>query len=543
MARKPAAEAQALAEYHRKRKFDQTPEPAGSERSRPAAKPRFVIQMHRATRLHYDFRLEADGVLKSWAVPKGPSLDTGEKRLAMMVEDHPLDYRDFEGVIPAGNYGAGSVIVWDRGWYKLLEGTSVSDQIAKGSLKFELHGKKLHGAFALVHIKGRGGEENAWLLIKERDGYVDPAWRVEDHDESVKSGKRLADIAADPRSKTWTSSRPATHAAVPAPRVTAATLPANVQPMLATAADRPFDDPKWLYELKWDGYRALATIERDGSVQLASRNGNDLLAKLPEFEALPEAFRERPLIVDGEICVIDAAGRPSFGALQERLDRFGRAGKREAAATFVVFDLLYGGGRDLRGEPLERRKAMLESLLTGTGPVLYSKHVVGTGSELFTFAKEHSIEGIMAKRRDSPYAGRRSRDWLKIKTRLRQECVIGGWTEPRGSRRHFGALLLGLYEGDRFVYVGSVGTGFDARKLEAIAAKLSPLQRKRSPFEVTPKTETPAHFVKPEVVAEIEFSEWTRDGQARQAAFVGLRYDKDPRECVRERPIASSDVA
>ncbi len=543
MARKAAPEAQALAEYHRKRKFDETPEPAGSERTRPSARPRFVIQMHRATRLHYDFRLEAEGVLKSWAVPKGPSLDTHEKRLAMAVEDHPLDYREFEGTIPKGNYGAGAVIVWDRGWYKLLEGTSVSEQIAKGSLKFELHGKKLQGTFALVHIKGRGGEENAWLLIKERDDHVDPAWKIEEHPESVKTGKTLDDIAADPHSKQWTSSKPATHAAVKAPRVAAARLPAHVEPMLATSVDKPFDDAKWLYELKWDGYRAIATIERDGGVKLASRNGNDFLAKLPEFEALPDAFRERPLILDGEICVIDKQGRPSFGALQERLDRFGRAGKRETAATFVVFDVLYGGGRDQRGEPLERRKALLESLLTGEGPVLYSKHVIGKGSELFAFAKEHAIEGIMAKRRDSKYVGRRTRDWLKIKTRMRQECVIGGWTEPRGSRSHFGALLLGLYDGDDFVYVGSVGTGFDARKLASIAAKMAPLERKRSPFTVTPKTDTPAHFTSPELVAEIEFSEWTRDGLARQAAFIGLREDKDPRDCVREAVIATSDVA
>ncbi len=530
-----------LSAYAKKRDFAKTPEPSGDPaKAKPGRgkRQRFVVQMHRASRLHYDFRLEADGVLKSWAVPKGPSLDPGEKRLAMMVEDHPLEYRDFEGVIPAGNYGAGEVIVWDRGTYRLLEGTDTSEQIAKGSLKFELSGKKLHGGFALVHIKGRGGEENAWLLIKERDGAADPAWHIEDHAESVKSGKTLADVARDPRAPHWASSKPAAAPARAAPKGKLEAMPAVTSPMLATPVEAPFDDPDWLFELKWDGYRALAQIDRDGAVAIVSRNGNDYTAKLPELADLAEAFSERPLLVDGEIVVLDAAGRPSFAALQERLDRFGRTQPPKRPVTFVAFDLLYGNGRDLRGEPLETRKAVLESLLTGRGPVMFSKHVIGDGKKLFELAEARGLEGIVGKRRASTYQTRRSRDWVKVKTQARQEFAVGGWTEARGSRKYFGALLIGVYEKGDFVYAGSVGTGFDAKKLATVAAKLQPLERATPPFVRPPKTDTKAHWVTPSLVAEVAFTEWTRDGLLRHPVFVALRADKDAREIVRERPAA-----
>ncbi len=538
-AKSAADAAEALKTYAKKRDFGKTPEPsdaAGKTKPRRGKDLRFVIQMHRASRLHWDFRLEADGVLKSWAVPKGPTLELGEKRLAMHVEDHPLDYRDFEGIIPKGNYGAGEVIVWDRGTYRLLEGTDTTAQIAKGSLKFELFGKKLHGGFALVHIKGRGGEENAWLLIKERDDAVDPNWKIEDHAESVKSGKTVAEIAKDPRAPHWISNRPesSAHTAVKA-RPKAEPLPHELAPMLATLIEAPFDDPQWLFELKWDGYRAIAYIERDGTVALVSRNGNDFGPKFPELSDLAESFSERPLIVDGEICVLDDEGKPSFQALQERLDRFGRADPHKKTVTFVVFDLLYGNGRDLRGEPLEKRKAILESILTGKGPVLFSKHVEGDGKSLFALAQHRGLEGIMAKRRDSTYQDRRSRDWLKIKTGLRQEVVVGGWTEARGSRKHFGALLVGTYDGDELIYAGSVGTGFDGRKLAAIAKQMEPLARKTPAFAHPPKTDTPAHWISPTLVAEVSFAEWTRDGLMRQPVFVALRADKDPHDVVRER--------
>jgi bifunctional non-homologous end joining protein LigD len=537
----------ALETYAKKRDFSRTPEPSGATKTAAPSggkRLRFVVQKHDATRLHYDFRLEADGVLKSWAIPKGPSFDPHDKRLAMHVEDHPLDYRDFEGVIPKGNYGAGEVIVWDRGTYRLLEGTSTTEQIEKGSLKFELSGKKLHGAFALVHIKGRGGEENAWLLIKERDEFVDPAWKAEDHAESVKSGKTLADVARDPKARHWQSSRPAAaQSAARAPKGKIAALPDVPSPMLATSVEAPFDDPKWLFELKWDGYRALARIERDGSVTIASRNGNDFTKKFPELATLADAFSERPLIVDGEIVVLDAQGRPSFGALQERLDRFGRTKPDEHPVTFVAFDLLYGNGRDLRGEPLEARKAVLESILTGKGPVMLSKHVTGDGKQLFATAQEHGLEGIVAKRRSSTYQSRRTRDWVKIKALQGQEVVIGGWTEARGSRKHFGALLAGVYRDGEFVYVGSVGTGFDDKKLAAIAAKLASLARKTSPFAEKPKTDTVAHWVTPALVAQVTYSEWTRDGLMRHPVFVALRSDKDPHEVVRERSVSARGVA
>ena len=533
------APTEALKTYAKKRNFSRTPEPSDAPgKTKPRGKDlRFVIQMHRASRLHWDFRLEADGVLKSWAVPKGPTLDTGEKRLAMHVEDHPLDYRDFEGIIPKGNYGAGEVIVWDRGTYRLLEGTDTTEQIAKGSLKFELFGKKLHGGFALVHIKGRDGEENAWLLIKERDDAVDPDWKIEDHPESVKSGKTVAEIAKDPRAPHWISNRPesSAHPAATRAKPKAEPLPTALAPMLATLVDAPFDDPQWLFELKWDGYRAIAYIERDGSVALVSRNGNDFGAKFPDLADLAESFSERPVIADGEIVVLDEKGRPSFQALQERLDRFGRADPHRRPVTYVAFDLLYGNGRDLRGEPLEERKTILESILTGKGPVLFSKHVVGDGKSLYALAQRQGLEGIMAKRRDSTYQDRRSRDWLKIKTLQRQEVVVGGWTEARGSRKHFGALLVGTYDGDALIYGGSVGTGFDARKLAALAKTMEPLARTTSPFQKPPKTDTPAHWIEPKLVAEVSFAEWTRDGLMRQPVFVALRSDKDPHDVSRER--------
>ncbi len=534
-----------LATYAKKRDFAATPEPsdaAGKTEPSRGARARFVVQMHRATRLHYDFRLEADGVLKSWAIPKGPSFDTREKRLAMAVEDHPLDYRNFEGIIPEGNYGAGEVIVWDRGTYRLLEGTDLTEQIARGSVKIEMAGKKLHGGFALVHIKGRGGEENAWLLVKERDDAVDPAWRAEDHAESVKSGKTLADIAADRKAAKWTSSKPAATTPSRRKRAVVATLPTIGSPMLATAIDAPFDDPKWLFELKWDGYRALVRIEADGSVAIASRNGKDFTPKFPELAALADAFSERPLIVDGEIVVLDEDGRPSFGALQERLDRFGRTKPQNRSVTFVAFDVLYGNGRDLREEPLEKRKAALEAMLTGRGPAMLSKHVVADGTALYDVAKSRDLEGIVGKLRGSPYVERRSRDWVKIKAKQRQEVTIAGWTEARGSRKRFGALLAGVYEDGELIYAGSVGTGFDAKKLIAIAKELAPLERATSPFTKPPKTDTPAHWVTPKLVAEVTFTEWTRDGSLRHPVFVALRSDKDAREVVRERPIAARDI-
>ncbi len=539
-----AAAPESLAKYAKMRDFANTPEPSGAaaKRGKKSKDLRFVVQMHRASRLHYDFRLESDGVLKSWAIPKGPTFDTREKRFAAQVEDHPYDYRDFEGIIPKGNYGAGEVIVWDEGTYRLLEGDDVTAQIAKGSVKFEMFGHKLHGGFALVRIKGRNGEDNAWLLIKERDDAVDPDWKIDDHDKSVKTGRTIAELAKDPNAPHWISNRPP----VEEPRKVARKkalekMPEIASPMLATAVDEPFDDAKWLFELKWDGYRAIVRIEADGTVSIASRNGNDFTVKFPELASLGVAFSERPLIVDGEIVVLDEKGRPSFQALQSRLDRFGRQSPG-SAVTFVAFDLLYGNGRDLRDESLTVRKEALRRILTGEGPVMFSKHVEGAGTELYRQAAASGLEGVVGKRAASTYQSRRSKDWVKVKALKREEIVIGGWTEGRAGRKYFGALLMGVHEEGKLRYAGSVGTGFDQKKLAAISERLEPLARKTSPFDPVPKTDTKAHWVSPELVAEVSFTEWTRDGSMRHPVFVAMREDKDAADVVRDRPKAVDEV-
>jgi bifunctional non-homologous end joining protein LigD len=535
-----------LATYARKRNFAETPEPAGAPRA-SSRRLRFVIQQHRATRLHYDFRLEAGGVLASWAVPKGPSLDPHERRLAMHVEDHPFAYRTFEGIIPAGNYGAGEVIVWDEGTYTLAAGDDPLAEIAAGKMKFILRGKKLRGMFTLVKIRAaRDTSGEPWLLIKDHDEHVDPSWTIDAHAQSAKTGKTLADIAAGASGeRQWKSDRPAAPSAT-RKRVerhaSAQALPAITTPMLATLGEAPFDNDDWLFELKWDGYRAIALIGADASVQLTSRNGNDLLAQFAELAAIGAAFGSLPIVVDGEICVLDERGRSSFQALQTRDAR--PAGKRTRGAapvTFVAFDCLYADGRDIRAEPLEARKAQLERLIIPGHGVMYSKHVIGNGRTLYDFAVHEQLEGIIGKLRTSPYRSTRSREWVKFKARQRQEFVIGGWTEPRGSRRYFGALLLGVYAGETLVYAGHVGSGFDAAKLRGIAEQLVAIEQPSSPFAVTPKTNTKAHWVAPTLVAEIEFAEWTRDAILRQAVFIGMRTDKAATAVVRERPAAAPE--
>jgi len=505
-----------LAEYVKKRDFAATPEPHG--RKRGASKTlRFVVQKHRATRLHYDFRLEAGGVLASWAVPKGPTLvPAPERRLAMKVEDHPYDYRTFEGIIPKGNYGAGEVIVWDEGTYRLAEGTDPAAEIAAGKIKFILRGKKLRGMFTLVKIKPRAGESgDPWLLLKDHDEFDDPDYDPEAHPESARTGKTLADVKASPRAKTWKSNRLAANAKAPVPK--------DVAPMLSTSIDEPFDGDEWLFEVKWDGYRAIASIAADGTVTMTSRNGLDLLARFPDLSSIGAAFRSLPVLVDGEICVLDAKGHSSFGGLQSR-------NPGDPGLMFVAFDLLYADGKDVRELPLEERKARLEKLIVPRHGVLYSKHIVGRGREFFTAAQQAGLEGIVGKRRDAPYRSTRSRAWVKIKAQRRQEFVIGGWTEPRGSRKQFGALLLGVYENGKLVYAGHVGTGFDEKKLREIGKQLRERERATSPFLATPKTNTRAHFVHPDLVAEVSFTEWTRDRLLRHPVFLGLRIDKNAKD-------------
>jgi bifunctional non-homologous end joining protein LigD len=519
-----------LALYRKKRDFKQTPEPSGRKAS-AGKRPRFVVQMHRATRLHYDFRLEAGGVLASWAVPKGPTLVPGDRRLAMHVEDHPLDYRDFEGTIPAGQYGAGSVIVWDRGTYSLAEGDDPAAEIAGGKIKFVLHGKKLKGEFTLVKIKAREDEHgDPWLLVKDRDEHADAKYDPAKHPESVKSGKTLADIAADPKSKTWQSKPASRHAAAPrrASTLKRDPLPRIVSPMLATLVEKPFDDPNWLFEIKWDGYRAICTV-KDGSLTLVSRNGLDMLERFPGLEELSGAFASVPVIVDGEIVSLDADGRSAFQRLQE-------SQKRPAGLTYVAFDLLYADGRDLRKQPLEERKALLERLIRDDELVLYSKHVIERGTDLYEVARERQLEGIVGKLRTSTYQERRSRDWVKIKTSREQEFVVGGWTEPKGSRKGFGALLVGVYEKKSLRYVGSVGTGFSGKVLAELYARLRKLERKTAPFVNAVDANAPTHWCTPELVVEVRFTEWTRDKYLRHPAYIGLRLDKRAADVVAEIP-------
>ena len=502
------------------------------------------MQEHRATRLHWDFRLEAGGVMPSWAVTRGPTMVAGEKRLAMKTEDHPMDYRTFEGVIPEGNYGAGEVIVWDEGYYRLAEGTDPVEQIAKGKLKIILEGHKLKGLFTLVRMKPREGERgDPWLLFKDHDEFEDPNWKIEENAKSVKSGKTLAELQRSRKdAPIWKSNRAASADGTAVKRAARARagradpIPRDVKPMLTTLVDEPFDDDDWLFELKWDGYRAIAVIEKD-AVTLTSRNGKDLLHQFREMASLPTAFRSIPVVVDGELCVLDAEGRPNFQALQSREKPEARGLKRTkpSPVTFVVFDLIYADGRDLRQRPLEERKRLLEEIIVPERGVLYSKHVIREGKNLFALAEKRGLEGIVGKMRASPYRSTRAREWVKIKAKKRQEFVIGGWTEPRGSRKGFGALLVGYYEDGELHYAGHVGTGFDEKLLRDLMARLKPLERKTSPFVNTPKSNTPAHWVKPALVCEVAFAEWTRDDNLRQPVFIGLRTDKDPETVVRER--------
>ncbi|HEY9085533.1 MAG TPA: non-homologous end-joining DNA ligase [Candidatus Tyrphobacter sp.] len=517
-----------LEAYRAKRDFGKTPEPAGKH-ARASKRFRYVVQMHHASRLHWDFRLEAGGTLASWAVPKGPTLVPGERRLAMHVEDHPLSYRDFEGTIPKGQYGAGSVIVWDEGTYELAEGTNPSREIEAGKIKFVMHGEKLEGLFTLVRIKPREGESGEpWLLFKDRDEYAKPSWDPARHARSVKSGKTLAEVGRDPKSRTWQSRAKDRHAAAPQAAVKRDRIPSPKSVMLATLVAKPFDDDDWLFEIKWDGYRAICTVDADGKLSLRSRNALDLLARFPQMASLAEAFSSIPIVVDGEICSLDSRGRSSFQALQE-------AAKTRAPLVYVAFDLLYADGRDLRDRPLEERKSILQSLVRDTDLVLYSKHIVGKGIAFFEQVRKRGLEGMLAKRRNSTYQERRSRDWLKIKAHLEQEFAVGGWTDPAGSRTNFGSLLLGVYEGKTLHYSGNVGTGFSESALRELYAALRKIPRKTSPFAEGDVLRG-AHYVEPKLVAQVRFAEWTRDGLVRQAAFLGLRTDKSAKDVVRERP-------
>ncbi|HXE74310.1 MAG TPA: DNA ligase D [Candidatus Xenobia bacterium] len=527
-----------LDEYRRKRRFDKTPEPATGKPS--PGRNRFVVHKHAARRLHYDFRLEIDGVLVSWAVPKGPSLNPADKRLAVPTEDHPLDYGGFEGVIPAGQYGAGAVMVWDTGTYQMEGDLSASQQLARGELKFILRGRKLRGGFVLVKLK-RSEKGNEWLLIKHKDAAADPKWDIEDHDGSALTGRTLTEIA---------EGLPAAHRPSPGELDGArkAPMPAQVQPMAATLVDKPFSDPGWVFEIKWDGVRALAWI-KNGKLTLRSRTGLDITDQYPELGSLPAHFDAAQAILDGEIVALDERGRGDFERLQQRMNTSQPRARlqQKVPVTYYLFDLLYCDGYDLRQSPLIERKRLLRQLLNPIDPFRYSDHQAEHGKELFELAREQNLEGILAKHARSPYVSRRSPYWAKFKVREEIDAVVGGWTEPRGGREHFGALLLGLYKDGKLRFIGSVGTGFTAKTLKEILERLKKLATKTCPFDETPDTKEESHWVKPTLIARVHFVGWTQETRLRQPAFLGFRDDIDPEDCRFEaeapRPAATVVVA
>ncbi|MGG7663868.1 DNA ligase D [Dyadobacter sp. BHUBP1] len=566
-----------LTKYNEKRSFDKTPEPKGGK----AAKDEliFVIQKHDATRLHYDFRLEMDGVLKSWAVPKGPSTDPSVKRLAMMVEDHPYDYKDFEGIIPEGNYGAGTVMVWDFGTYEPLEekngqlkgvkGKKAQEKLAlkelySGSLKVRLNGKKLKGEYALVKTKGM--EDNAWLLIKHRDKYAseeditekdrsavsrrtlngiekagDAVW--ESNREEKKSSKTKGSVnskaeAKDPAEDAAEKKSPDVDIADILKKGKKQKFPDDMQPMLATLVDGPFDDPGWEYEVKWDGYRALAYLNK-GEVRLQSRNRKSFNDKFyPIYQQLQKWKIDA--VIDGEIVVINENGLSDFNALQNWRS------EADGELVYYAFDILWMEGKSLIHLPLSERKAILQSIVDENSPVQLGYSIAADGKAFFEAAQKMGLEGIMAKKSDSEYyPGIRTRDWLKIKINKRQEVIIAGYTLNEGSSKLFSALLLAAYDKGELRYVGKVGTGFKEKQQKEMMALFKPLVTPKSPFKETPDYNKPSRFrpnpphanatwLKPELVCEISFTEITQDGVFRHPSFEGMREDKSAKEVVRE---------
>jgi bifunctional non-homologous end joining protein LigD len=502
-----------LEEYRRKRRFAETPEPGGNT---------FVVQQHDATRMHWDFRLERDGVLASWAVPKGPSLNPADKRLAVQTEDHPLEYARFEGVIPEGNYGTGPVMVWDNGTYEMESAPK------PGELKFRLHGHKLRGSFALVHTGKRAQDpkdRKNWLLIKHADQYADAEWDIGRFNWSVLSGRTLEEIQAG------LSGHAAAAAGLPGARK--APMPIETEPALATLIEKPFSDPEWLFELKWDGMRVLAFV-RGGKVELRSRRGRIVTAQFPELAQLAARIQMKEALLDGEAVVLDERGRPDFSRLQQRMgvEHPSAALLSEAPVVYYVFDILHADGYDLRATPLAERKDFLRRMLLSEDPLRYSSHVAGEGEALYRLARERGLEGIVAKHARSPYRAGRTTQWLKLKTTTETEAVVGGFTAPRGGREHFGALLLGLYDGARLRFIGGVGSGFDQRSQQDVARRLEPLVVTKAPFAERPVTREKATWVDPQLVARVKFAGWTPDAHLRAPVFLGLRRDIDPRECV-----------
>lgn len=492
-----------LKNYHTKRNFSETPEPNGPPQH-TSNLPRFCVQKHAARNLHYDFRLEYKGVLLSWAIPKGPSLNSKDKRLAIKVEDHPLDYQYFEGVIPKGNYGAGTVEIWDQGIFYTPNATSPKEiekaltaGLKKGHFNIILDGEKLKGEFTLLKLK-QASEDNSWLLIKKNDKDADSEEIIYPKTISKKKSKKIPDF---------------------------------ISPMLATLIKGPFDDEDWLFEIKWDGYRALAFID-DGKVNLKSRN------KLSWNDRFPSIIKDLKkiggqVILDGEVVVLDKTGKSDFQLMQNYQQ------KHEGVLCYYVFDVLFKDGEDLRELPLIKRKEILKKLIQQVtfSVVRYGDYLLKEGKALFKESSKANLEGIIGKKIISTYQSKRSQDWVKIKNSLRQEVVIGGFTAPRGSRKKFGALLVGIYnDKNKLDYVGHVGGGFNHSLLENVYHQLETLIQKSTPFQKEPKSNAQVTWVKPKLVCEVTFSEWTKDNNMRHPIFQGLRMDKPPKKIKKELP-------
>lgn len=524
----------ALEKYNQKRDFKQTPEPSGKKADKKSKQLLFVIQKHEASHLHFDFRIEVNGVMKSWAVPKGVSLDTKTRRLAMEVEDHPMDYRNFEGTIPEGNYGAGTVMVWDEGYYEPVfeeEGKSQEEMVMKGykkgDLKIRIFGKKIKGEFALVRIKNNkySSKNNSWLLIKHKDDYANTS--IENENLSVKTGRTMEEIADNKKSNKdikWTDVGMDNNVGTTLGlSLQKSTIPTSVQPMLGTLSTEPFSNSDWIYEIKWDGYRALAQIE-NGKVRLYSRNDQDFNDDYPEVVEELKKYKGK-MILDGEIVAVDDKGIPKFQWLQDY------AQSTEHKLIYYVFDILYFDQFDLRNFPLTERQKILKEVIKENEFVRLST-TYDDGEKLFESAKNLGLEGVMAKKRNSSYESGRSHNWLKIKTVNEREFVIGGYTYPKGNRKGFGSILVGEYDKDKFIYRGNVGTGFNDKIIRDLKARMDKLERKTSPFEESDFIlyRTVEKWVKPELVAQIKFTEWTNDNMLRHPVYLGLRKDKEAKD-------------
>jgi len=539
-----------LEEYRRKRDFGSTPEPPPSDVVDRSG--RYTVQRHRATALHWDFRLEVGGVLVSWAVPRGPTLDPAQKRLAMPTEDHPIEYLDFEGVIPRG-YGAGDVIVWDWGIFEPEPDTPDPARALKaGELKFVLHGEKLRGRFTIVRTGARRGRRGAaadereqWLLIKKNDEAAVTGWDAQDFPHSVKTGRTNDEVVADlaPR---FEVDAPNELADLDLASATEEQLPEFIPPMKATLATTPFSDPDWLFEVKWDGYRVEAVI-KDGQARLWTRNRQDAGRYFPDLVGPAPWIDARDAIVDGEVVALDESGRPRFSLLQDRTGiRTGREpGSRRARGepapiVFQAFDLLHLDGRSLLAVPLEERKRALRTRLRSHPLVRYAGHVEADGEAFYDAARSQELEGIVAKLRRSPYEpGRRSAAWLKLKVRAEQEAVVVGWLPGKATHRDLGSLIVAIREGERWVHAGQVGSGIDTRTRSELRVRLDEIETPGSPLDFPPRLKD-ARWVEPRIVVRVEFAEWTADGLLRQAAFKGFEIDRDPLAVRRERATATA---